>query len=248
MDGNRRVRIALLVGTLAGGMAVRADAQIEGMPLFTNPRYGTGVRVHGDVGQAKDDPTDRQVVQGGVTLAVGPVGLGANLGMTRDDFDELRTSSGTSNRTTNATVSAVAQIRVAGGGPSQWSLSLFGGASTQVNATDAADLVGIPQAVIDSLHLDNKLLTLPVGAALGLRIPLGLASLNLWGAPRLQIRRFTGCTGEGCSETKFRWAVGADLPIFRIISVRAAYDSGKIEDQTVSYIGVGASIGIGGMR
>jgi len=53
-----------------------------------------------------------------------------------------------------------------------------------------------------------------------------------------------------CKTTKsdFRWAVGADLPIFSIISLRAAFDGGKMAGQTVNYWGVGASIGIGGMR
>ena len=46
----------------------------------------------------------------------------------------------------------------------------------------------------------------------------------------------------------FRWAVGADVPIFGLLSVRAAYDSGSKSGVTTSFWGVGASIGIGGMR
>ena len=52
-----------------------------------------------------------------------------------------------------------------------------------------------------------------------------------------------------CStKSDFRWAVGVDVPILRILSIRAAYDSGKLAGQTVNYFGLGASIGIGGMR
>ena len=55
------------------------------------------------------------------------------------------------------------------------------------------------------------------------------------------------------NESNFRWAVGADLPIFSILSVRASFDSGKIrnaagQDVTYNYWGIGASIGLGGMR
>jgi hypothetical protein len=249
--------MVLALAALAGAGA-ELRAQIPGMPLFTNPRYGTGVRLHADVGQATEAGTslgDLTVVQGGVTLAVGPVGLGANVGAKRNDLESASEGCANCDPETAVTASALAQIRIAGGGRSNLSLSLFGGASLDVKAYDFADLTDAQRDTLEALGIigdGSRLLTIPVGAAVGLRIPLGLASLNLWGAPRVNISKLVNCpTGStACdeSESKFRWAVGADLPIFRVISVRAAYDSGKIGDQTVSFWGVGASIGIGGMR
>lgn len=243
MDGLKRVTMAAVVLCSAGAGTVAA--QIPGMPLFTNPRYGTGVRVHADIGQPTDKATggDLTVVQAGVSLALGPVGLGANVGSLRSDLENVSGCTSTPTlacEDSKVTASALAQIRIAGAGNSNLSLSIFGGASTDITAYDIA---GVEQP---------RVLTMPVGLAVGLRIPIGLGSLNLWGAPRFNISKLTGCVAGDPScdgtESDFRWAAGADFPIFRILSVRAAYDSGKIGGQTVSYWGVGASIGIGGMR
>lgn len=255
----------LLALALAGGAGSALRAQIPGMPLFTNPRYATGLRVHADIGQPTDQgtqPGDLTVVQGGVTFALGPVGIGASVGALRNDVKSLstcNTSTGTNcNTNSKLTASALAQLRVAGGGESSWSLSLFGGASTDLTAYDALDCSSFTGAALtycqakrDSMTV--KQLTIPVGAAIGLHIPLGIASLNLWGAPRVNITKFVNCPSSNTSlcstsSSQFRWAAGADLPIFRVLSVRAAFDSGKVGSQTVSFWGVGASIGIGGMR
>jgi hypothetical protein len=247
MTGKMRVGTALMAGLL--GFAAQASAQIPGMPLFTNPRYGTGLRVHADVGQPTESGTalgDLTVVQAGVSLAFGPVGFGANVG------SNYRSAEDGADLDDNYTGSALAQIRVAGGGRSALSLSVFGGASMDINGYEVA------AGSADIKY--PKFATFPVGVAVGLRIPLGLGSLNLWGAPRYVFSKYVNCPDSDpvgfsglstmCDDTEknFRWAVGADLPILRIFSIRAAYDSGKIEDQTVSYWGIGASIGIGGMR
>lgn len=252
MSRMHRAGMAVVVGALALGAAATAQAQIQGMPLFTNPRYATGFRVHADLGLPTSKTTslgDYNVVQGGVTLALGPVGIGANVGMTRNDFSAATNNSvGTS---TKATASALLQLRVYGGGNSPWSLSLFGGASMDVNAFSFKNIGSLPQAVQDSIKSANpKLITIPAGVALGLKLPLVIVTPNLWAAGRMNFAKVMDCpSGATCStKSDFRWAVGVDVPIFRIISVRAAYDSGKIFGQTVNNFGVGASIGIGGMR
>jgi hypothetical protein len=200
------------------------------------------VRVHGDFGQPTEEGTGLgplTVIQAGVTLALGPVGLGANVGALRADVDQIQTCSQNPSLAcdeTQVTASALAQIRVAGGGSSSYALSIFGGASTDITARQIA---GIDQA---------RQLTIPLGAALGIR----LGPLNVWGAPRVNVFKAINCpSGDpSCDETEtdFRWAAGADLPILRILSIRAAYESGKIAGETVSVWGIGASIGLGGMR
>lgn len=255
-----RAGMAVVIGALAAGAAATAQAQIQGMPLFTNPRYATGFRVHADLGLPTTKGTslgDYNVMQGGVTLALGPVGIGANLGATRNTFNTIKNGSTSVALAaqTKVTASALLQLRLAGGGTSLWSFSLFGGASMDVNGFKFANIGSLPKTVQDSINSANpKILTIPVGAALGLKLPLVIISPNLWVAPRYNITRFISC-GSTCpnSDGQFRWAVGMDIPIFRIISVRAAYDSGKKKTstgatQTVSNFGVGASIGIGGMR
>jgi len=247
MSRMHRAGMAVVLGVLTAGAVSTARAQIQGMPLFTNPRYATGLRVHADLGLPTDTKVglgDYSVIQGGVTFALGPVGLGANVGATRNDFKSL----GTTNvgAQTKVTASALAQLRVYGGGASMLALSLFGGASMDVQAYQFS---GLADSIKAQLGGSSKVLTIPVGAAIGIKLPLVIVNPNLWAAPRLNFTKIINC-GTTCpsSKSEFRWAVGLDVPIFRILSVRAAYDSGKLYGTTVNNFGVGASIGIGGMR
>ncbi len=261
MTRMHRAGMAVMIGALAAGAAATAQAQIQGMPLFTNPRYATGFRVLADLGLPTATGTslgDYSVIQGGVAFALGPVGIGANVGTTRNDFKTITSGEASANvgASTKATASALLQIRLAGGGVSPWAFSLFGGASMDVNGFTFANIGSLPTSVQDSIKSANpKVLTIPVGVALGLKLPLVIISPNLWVAPRFNMTKVIGC-GSSCPSTssEFRWAAGIDVPIFKIISVRAAYDSGKIKNlvtgatETVNNLGVGASIGIGGMR
>jgi len=259
MTGRMRVGTALVVGLL--GFAAQASAQIPGMPLFANPNFRTGLRVHADLGQPTESGTklgDLTLVQGGATLALGPIGLGANVAT---NFRKVQAvASGDSlTEDDNFTGSAIAQLRVAGGGRQSMSLSIFGGASADITARQVA-------AATQGVKFPVQM-TFPVGVSLGLRIPLGLTTLSVWGAPRYAFTKRVNCpdavpaeilavrpdladlpTMCDATEKTFRWSAGADLPILGIFSIRAAYDSGKINGETVSYWGIGASIGIGGMR
>lgn len=242
-----RVRSAALALAFAAA-ATPAVAQIPGMPLFTNPRLATGIRVHADLGQPTEaDPNgaDIRVLQGGVGFALGPLGIDANVGTTRTTFDmadgcvESPTIQCAGSRLTG---SVLAMLKIAGGGSQNMSLSLFGGGSVDFDTSDVSTGAVNPQ---------NKLVTIPVGVAVGLRVPLPiLSSLNVWGAPRYNLYRFVNCSGACPTNPKatFGWAVGADMPLFRVFSVRAAYDSREIAGVTQSSWGVGASFGFGGMR
>lgn len=254
MSRMHRAGMAIALGALTVGAASTARAQIQGMPLFTNPRFATGVRVHADLGLPTNKSNlglgDYNVVQGGVSLALWRLGIDASLGATRDNFHTLTTGTATYNvgTQTKVTASALAQIMLAGGGKSPLAFSIFGGGSMDVKAYSFSSL---PDSVKNLLGGDAKVLTIPAGVALGIKLPLVIISPNIWGSARMDFTKILNCpTGASCPTSKgeFRWAVGVDVPIFRIISVRAAYDSGKIYGQTVNNLGVGASIGIGGVR
>ena len=256
MSRLQRAVVAVVFGVLAVGSAATARAQITGMPLFTNPRFGTGVRVHADIGQPTDKGTslgNYTVYQGGLTLALGPVGIGVNAGVTSNTFKAVQNGATTTTLPSNTkvTASALLQLRVLGGGLVPLSLSLFGGASYDVNAYSFGSSIfkSLPQALQDSIKGANpQTLLIPVGAAVGLKVPV--LGLSVWGAPRFNLLKTINCpSGASCkTNSDFRWAVGADLPILGILSIRGAYDTGKLGGQTISYWGVGASIGLGGMR
>jgi len=265
MTRMHRAGMAVIIGALAASAAGAAQAQIQGMPLFTNPRYATGLRLHADLGLPTDKATslgDYNVLQGGVTFALGPVGIGANLGTTRQTFKAATGGTATTDlgSQSKVTASALLQLRLAGGGANPLSASIFGGASMDMNAFDFTKLKNfgsLPVAIQDSIKSTNpKVLTIPVGGAIGIKLPLVIISPNLWGSARLNMSRVVDCpSGANCpTDNQFRWALGLDVPIFSVISVRAAYDSGKIKNpvthatKTVSNFGVGASIGLGGMR
>ena len=256
----RSITRSTLVLAVSVALAPTLRAQIPGMPLFTNPRYGTGVRVHADLGQPTSNGTSvsgSTVVQGGVMFALGPIGLGANVGMLNSDLKSVTSGCSTCSSQTAATASALAQLRVMGGGQDNMALSLFAGASMQLKALDFANLTTAQKDSLAAYGVygdSTKQINIPVGAALGLHLPI--MGINVWGAPRWTIVKFLQCptsgTGSGnCNspKTQMRWAVGADLPILGILSIRAAYDTGKdFTGATTSVWGIGASIGLGGMR
>ncbi len=268
MTRTHRAMMALLTGALVSGAAQQARAQIQGMPLFTNPNFGTGIRVHADIGQptnAGSQPGSLTVIQGGATLAFGPIGIDVNAGVPKDNIKNAQQCA--SGLITNCDVSqtkftgsALVQLHLMGGGINPLSLSLFGGASTDFSAYDLAKYSYHPTTAAESLavqqfqdSIGTKELTIPLGAAVGVHIPLLFTSLNVWGAPRFELHKFSNCSSSNatlCSKTTsaFRWAIGVDVPLFSIISIRGAYDSGKVGDQTVNNWGVGVSIGLGGMR
>ena len=268
---NAMRRSGWLAAVLVLAAAPRAFAQVPGMPLFTNPRYATGIRVHADYGRpTKNDPSgaDLSVVQGGLGFVLGPVGIDANVGALRSDVSCVQACQNNPNSTgcnanSKVTASALLQLRVAGAGRSNLSVSLFGGGSMDLTSYDVIDCTGLTGTALTvcTNYRDAhaaKQLTIPVGAAVGYRIPLGFGSLNLWGAPRMNLSKFVNCAAGNTApcdakmQSNFRWAVGADFPILRVLSIRAAYDTGKEGPSGATYTtsvwGIGASLGIGGMR
>lgn len=247
---SRTTRAGSAALALALFSAAPAMAQIPGMPLFTNPRFATGFRIHADMGlPTNSDPNgSTKVVQGGANFVLGPVGLEANVGATLNSVNSTNSCSSLATATqacfqNHYTVSALAQLKLYGGGMSNLTISGFGGASVDIDSASMAN--GLTTGA-----QNPKQINIPVGVAVGYRIPLGLASLNVWAAPRYNFTRFSGCTGCTNPDPYFGWAVGADIPVFRILSIRAAYDSKKPKGATesINSFGVGASIGVGGMR
>jgi hypothetical protein len=257
-------RLSFVAALVTFGAASAASAQIPGMPLFTNPRYGTGIRIHADAGTDLGGTqlsfSSAQVYQAGVTFALGPVGLAANVGSSKNDLQGIQAcsaGSNTCNPETKVTASALAQFRLIGGGGQNGALSVFGGLSTDFSGYDSPQFLAncsgatpagfIPQAICDSLTA--KVMTIPLGVSAGFK----LGPLVVWGAPRLVLYRAKDCGATALAlcnnrENEFRYAVGADLPILGLLSLRAAYDGGKFQGVNVNRLGVGASIGVGGVH
>jgi len=233
VNGLKRVTATLALVVAA---ASTAQAQNYGVPMFTNPHYGSGIRLHADAGRPSKDVgnTSLTVVQAGLSFALGPVGIGA---FAAGNFTDVKNcTSGPTIDCTNTYFSAAvqAQLRLAGGGRNPLALSLFGGAGTDITSYEVS-------AGVDAPHL----LSIPVGVSVGYK----LGPIVLWGAPRYNLYKWSQCGGTcpDASKGTFRYAVGANLPLGPL-GIRAAYDGGKLFGETVGFFGVGVSLGLGSQQ
>jgi len=215
--------------------------------------------VHADVGGSSEKMIGNKVIQGGVSLALGPVGFSASAGETSENLSSISTCSSHPSADCSRnkiSASALGQFRVIGDGNSFLTVALFGGVATDLSMTDAINCstyTGISATVcnIDKKNNSAKRLTIPVGASLSAHIPLLITSLNVWAAPRYSFNTMMNCPdGANCGGNggDVRVAVGADMPILGLFAIRAAYDMGKIGGQNANFWGLGGSIGFGGVH
>ena len=259
---HRALRLTLRAAMAMAAVLVAAPAvmaQIPGMPLYTNPRYGSGVRVHADVGNSSEPSIAKQTGQVGVSLALGPVGFSASVGTTTENLSSISTCSSHPSADCSRkkiSASALGQFRVLGDGNSMVTVAIFGGVGTDLSMSDALDCsqyTGLSATVcnIDKKNNSAKRLTIPVGASISAHIPLLITSVNVWGAPRYSFNTMMNCPdGANCGGNggDVRVAVGADMPILGLFALRAAYDMGKVGGKDANFWGLGASIGFGGVH
>lgn len=228
-----RVTAAL---ALVAAAASAAQAQNYGMPMFTNPSFGSGIRLHVDAGRPSKslNSVSLTTVQAGVSFALGPVGISA---LAAGNFNDIKgcTSGGAIDcSNTYFSGAAQAQLRIMGGGRNPLALSLFGGAGTDFSSYEVA-------LNVDAPHL----LSIPVGGAIGFKA----GPLHLWGAPRYNFYKWVSCGGTcpDASKGTFRYAVGVNLPVGPL-GIRAAYDGGKLFGETIGFFGLGVSLGVGSQQ
>ena len=228
-----------LAAVLAAATSVGvASAQNVGMPLFANPHYGTGVRIHVDAGQPADEVqgtlTDQTTVQGGVSFSLARFGIQV---LAAGNYADVQNCQAQNVDCSQSYFSGalLAGLRLSGGGTNPLALAVFGGASTDLSSVEIAQGTDAP-----------KLLSIPVGVSVGYK----LGMLRIWGAPRYNFYKFANCNGN-CppeeSDSDFRWSAGVMLPLGPI-GIRAAYDAGKIFGVKQEYWGLGVSLGLGSQQ
>jgi len=210
----------MTVLAIAAFAAMPAAAQWAGMPVWNNPKGGTGITINGDVGIPNSD-ADKGTAYG----ARGTLGL-ANLSVTAglatwkpDGFNESTTSFG-----------AVAGFRVIGGSLLPISLNLQLGAGTASEVTSGSALLGtIP-----------KTTNIIAGAGLGVNVPTPGVSID----PYLSIsNRWHKPTG-GSTESNIGWTLGANLG-FGMLGLHVAYDSeSRGGGVTNGIFGIGAHVAL----
>ena len=156
-------RFAMFGAALVLGMALivrPAVAQMNSIPVYFNPKGGTGLMVAIDLGRGINDESGKNTAAAFRTaLGIGPVTIGGGVGIVRPR--------GLAGRKTETQYMGNLALRVFGGGLLPVSISLQGG-------------VG----VLDISDLDSMIVTVPIGLGIGFSIPTPGFSFDPWIAGR----------------------------------------------------------------
>src|SRR5437879_4027680 len=121
-------RSAFVVTVCAVLVAAPAAAQWTGMPVWNDPKGGTGITISGDYGKPNDDYRGGHAWGGRAALGVGTVTLTAGVGTYKPE--------GSSDATT--TVGGQAAFRVIGGSLLPFAVNLQAGAGTSTKITSSS--------------------------------------------------------------------------------------------------------------
>ncbi|PYP54837.1 MAG: hypothetical protein DMD40_15465 [Gemmatimonadetes bacterium] len=206
-------RIAVLMMMIACA-ASPAVAQWAGMPVWNNPKGGTGVTIDGDL--AFPNST------GGKGTAFG---ARATLGIANMSFTAGLSSWKPNGYTSSVTsVGGTAQFKVIGGSLIPVALNIQLGAGTGSSATDTAAVT------------HPKITTIVAGAGISVNVPTPGLSIE----PYLSVgNRWNKLSGVSGTQSNVGWVVGANLG-FGMLGLHVAYDSQKIGSATRGVIGIGA--------
>lgn len=207
----------MTVLALAAFAAAPAAAQWAGMPVWNNPKGGTGITINGDVGIPDEDGGEGTAFGARGTLGLGNLTLTAGVATWEPEiFNESTTSFG-----------AVAGFRVIGGSLLPIALNLQLGAGTASRITSGATTL-------------PKTTNIIAGAGLAVNVPT--PGLNI--EPYLSVsNRWHKPTGRS-AEPNIGWTLGANVGL-GMLGVHLAYDSESLDGGGTSGIfGIGAHVAL----
>ncbi len=139
-----------------------AVAQMNSIPVYFNPKGGTGLLVAADLGRGINDESGKNTaVAFRTALGIGPVTIGGSVGLV-NPFEGVAVG-----RELETQYMGNIALRVFGGGLLPASISLQGG-------------VG----VLDISDLSTKVVTVPIGLGIGFSVPTPGFSFDPWIAGR----------------------------------------------------------------
>lgn len=208
--------LTLAVAAFVAAPAGPAAAQWSGMPVWNNPKGGTGITISGDYGRP-DSLYGKGTAWGGrASLGLGTLTLTAGVVSWKPGYGA--TQSFTS-------FGGNAAMRLIGGSLLPIAVNLQVGAAR----TDSANAVPAETAVT---------------GAVGISVPLPAPYLTIepYFSPGVRYRHVGGTISS--SSTEFGYAVGANLG-FGMVGVHLAYDNEKLKGGgSVGVFGIGAHLGI----
>ncbi len=192
---------ALIMGSsLLAGPAV---AQMNTIPVYFNPKGGTGLMVAADLGRGINDESGKNTaVAFRTALGIGPVTIGGSVGLV-NPFEGVAVG-----RELETQYMGNIALRVFGGGLLPVSLSLQGG-------------VGV-------LKLDDAgkdIITVPIGLGIGFSVPTPGFSFDPWFAPRYTMVRNQDDTFSGTiTQNGFGVSAGVNLNFLMGLGLHIAGD------------------------
>lgn len=207
----------MTVLALAAFAATPVAAQWAGMPVWNNPKGGTGVTINGDVGVPNQDAGKGTAF--GARGTLGLVNLSITAGVASWGPDSLNERS--------ASFGANAAFRVIGGSLLPIALNLLVGAGT------AGEITSGPSTL-------PKTTNIIAGVGLGVNVPTPGVSID----PYLSItNRWHKPTG-GSTDSNIGWTLGANLG-FGMLGLHVAYDSESFGGGvTKGIFGLGAHVAL----
>ena len=193
-----------------------AVAQWAGMPVWNNPKGGTGVTINGDLGIPNTNGGKGTAFGARVSLGLANISLTAGVSSWKPSgFSKSLTS-----------VGGTAQFKVIGGSLIPVALNIQLGAGT-TSSVDTG-LATIP-----------KVTTLLGGAGISVNVPT--PGINI--EPYLSISNRWDKPSGGSTESNVGWVLGANVGL-GMLGLHVAYDSQKLGGATRGIIGIGAHVAL----
>ncbi len=215
-------RAGMVLGLIAF-VAPPAAAQWAGVPVWNDPKGGTGVTISGDFGKPNSDAGKGTAFGARAALGVGPLTLSAGLSSWKPEALNERTTS----------VGATAAFRVIGGSLLPVGINLQAGAAT--SGEISAGTGTLP-----------KMATVTGAIGLSVSVPTPGLSIEPYFSPGLRYHKmFDVLPGGGDdSQTNVGFTIGANVGL-GLFGLHFAYDSEKFDDGTTHGVfGIGAHIGL----
>lgn len=190
----RIARITAAAAIPLAALATAAQAQLAGIPVYYDPRGGTGVGVAANIGFPDNNAGGGTAYGVSGSFGTGPVTLTAMVGERK----------GTSYTSTQTTFGANISYRLFGGGILPVAVAVQAGYGSYKNALPAP----FPQ---------NTISTIPVGVGISFNPPL--FPLKPWIAPRMDF-----ISGGGSSTSQFMVSGGVNFNLLLGLGVHAAVD------------------------
>ncbi len=194
-----------------------AVAQWAGMPVWNNPKGGTGVTVDGDLGFPNSNAGKGTAFGARATLGLANISFTAGVSSWKP--------SGYSQSLTS--VGGTAQFKVIGGSLIPVALNFQLGGST-TSSVDTGTVTLVP-----------KLTTFLGGAGVSVNVPT--PGINI--EPYLSISNRWRKPSGGNTASNVGWVIGANVG-FGMLGLHLAYDSQKVSGVTRGVIGIGAHVAL----